>query len=278
MENDDWVKFGWVLWASRKEGRQQFVLERYQQAWRSIYETDPPLDSDGGPVNFLHNPQYTCRHPIPWLDTALKDGPAVQPQPPAKREVRSATPPGSDFQPVAGPSTFTTVEEDIQTGASPIDPLPSSPRAPSTPDVPPTEDQPAETVLDRLLKNSPCHIESVSAFTLIKGGLFPGYREYLVRPNKKCLRVVFPIIPQYRILNKTQKSTPYISSMDISVDDADVICQVDPECLYAADDQGNCAEGQFRYFCSSWVCGYYFLFFYMYIFFTFEYSSLWLWS
>jgi hypothetical protein len=266
MENDDWVKFAWVLWASRRLGRQQFVLEHYEQAWRSIYKSDPPLDSDGGPVNFLHNPQYTCHLPIPWLDTALKDGPAVQPQPPAKQEVRLATLPVSDFQPVAGPSTFTAVDEDMQTGASPIITLPPSPHARSTPDIPPAEEQPADTVLDGLLKNTPCHIESVASFTLIKGGLFPGYREYLARPNKKCLRVVFPIIPQYHISNKNQKSTPYISSMDISVDDADAITQVDPQCLYMADDQGDCPEGQLRYFCSSWVCVYFILFCFLLMF------------
>jgi hypothetical protein len=248
MENDDWVKFGWVLWASRKEGRQQFVLERYKQAWTAIYDTEPLLDSDGGPVNFLHNAQYTCHKPIPWLAAAVEGGPAVQPgtRPSISEvEVRLATPPGSYPQPEAGPSNLA--------GDSAINSIPPSPRACSTP---PTDDQPTEAGLADLLKASPCQIQSVSPFTMIKGGLFPGFREYLANPNRKCLRVVFPIIPQYHIFDKNQKSTPYINVMDISEDDADAICQVDPECLYLAEDQGECVEGQVRYFCSSWVCGY----------------------
>jgi hypothetical protein len=218
------------------------------------------LGSDGSPVNLLHNQQYTCHKPIPWLAAALQDGPESSnsiSDLPSKPEVGDPT---TISHPEDGPSTTAATHLNIpqpwpERPASPANSVPPLPCGPSM------EEEPVEAGLDNLFRSSSCQLECVSPFTKIKGGCFPGFREYLTRPSKKCLRVVFPIIPQYNIFNKNFKSTPYINSMDISYDDADAIYQVEPQCLYAADDQGDCPEGQVRYFCSSWVSGYHFFLF-----------------
>lgn len=227
MENEDWVKFAGVLWSSRKGERQRLILERYKQAWTMIYNTDPLLNEDGGPENFLYNLQYTCRKPVPWLAAALEDGPGPAPGPPQREPGPSTSAPGpSDFyRPLSEPSSV---------------------------DHPPADDS-DDAGLDYLLRKSCPKIEAVAPFVTIAGTLFPGFREYLDNPNKPCVRVIFPIIPQYRIKLKNEMSTPYISCMELSPSDAEFISQVDPTCLYRAKEQRLCVEGQVRYFCSSWV-------------------------
>lgn len=274
MEDDDWVKFGLVIWAGRTEGRQQFALKRYQQAWKNLHKTEPPLDRKGRPKNFLHNEQYTCRKAVPWLATALEDGPledspddspddspsedgpALQP-----RTSTSIHHPPSNAEP--GPSTYRTASQEAGPSYSDVPepgPFPASPgnsmpspRGPSTPEVPPTKEEPVEASLDRLFKNSTYEVESIPPFSKIKGGFFAGFRDYLARPFKNCLRVIFPIIPQYQITNQNNKSTAYVNPMEISPADADAISQVDSKCLYRAENQAGCPKGQVRYFCSSWV-------------------------
>jgi hypothetical protein len=103
------------------------------------------------------------------------------------------------------------------------------------------------------LTNCPYKIDSLSPFPRIKDGFLSGFREYLNSGSFKCLRVIFPIIPQYRIKDRNQLSTPYINAMDLSPDDVEAISKVDQRCLYRANEQGDCSEGQVRYFCSSWV-------------------------
>src|SRR6266705_1754324 len=79
MEDDDWVKFGYVIWKGRSGLRQDQVLQLYQRAWRNIYNSQAPLDGPG-PVNFLNNPQYVLSKPVPWLG-ALAPNLAAPPQP-----------------------------------------------------------------------------------------------------------------------------------------------------------------------------------------------------
>lgn len=253
MEDDDWVKFASVLWSSRKGDRRSFVLQRYQQAWRTIYQADPPLNSDGGPVNFLHNPQYTCRKPVPWLSAALDDSDGLAPEQlhePGPSSTSAAHLPASPG-PQPGPSASAPSQGFLQPDRSPsairmpnLSP-PFSPLEPSTDSI--------DAELDSLFRQSSVELECVSPFARIKDSFFPGFAEYLSNTTKPRLRVIFPLIPQYRIIKKDQMSTPYISCMELSPDDVEFITRVDSQCLYRADEQGNTAADQVRCFCSSWV-------------------------
>lgn len=260
MESDDWVKFGWVLWSGRKDERQNLVMNFYQEAWKKNYNTDAVLNEDGSPANFLRDAQYTCRKPVPWLAALLEEDPkSSEPPPPPQQQQQPRARPQEP-----GPST-SAVELPDSPGPQPApspSPGPSNapflgPSSPFEPLAAGLDHSPASDFVDgelaSLLRKSSPKIENGGSFPMIVGSFFPGFTKYLANPTKPRLRVVFPLIPQYRIEVKNQMCTPYISCMDLSQVDVDYFNSVDPECLYLSDEQRNCEPGQVRYFCSSWV-------------------------
>ena len=264
MEDDDWVKFAWPLWISRKGERQAFVLQRYQQAWRKIYGTNPLLNADGSPFSLVYDAQYTCRMSVPWLAAAMEDGPALNQMPgPGPAPPSPPSPPSPSAAPLSLPAS-PGPQAGPSASSAPSAPSPPSPAfdqsaiqtpllsRPPSPLEPPTTTRIDETLESLLRKSSP-EFHSVGHFTKINGGFFPGFAKYQAETAKPRLRVVFPLIPQYRIYQQNQMSTPYINCMELSPDDVEFITNVDSRCLYRADEQGHTEAGQIRCFCSSWV-------------------------
>lgn len=279
MGSDDWVKFGAAIWAGRSQQRQQLTLDFYKAAWTKLYKTDPLLNSDGGPANFLHNPQYTCSKPVPWLAAALAEDPTGSSNSndagedafnletgPSTTAVPNPSPteaePGSsnnivdevaaDLEP--GPSTAVAANRvlaEVEPGLSRT--LATSPAVFQQEAGPDVGDIDYNPLLQDLLRNCPYKVDAMSPFPKIKDGFFPGFRQYLEGASFKSFRVIFPIIPQYRIVSQNQHTTAYINFMDLGPGDVEAISEVDPQCLYRSEDQKDCAEGQVRYFCSSWV-------------------------
>jgi hypothetical protein len=227
MENDDWIKFGYVIWASATDVLKTQALQSYRRAWKSLYDSEPMLEGDG-PVDFLNNPKYTCSHLVPWR-------PRVEARFSVQVPEASTSTPSPRRQP------------------APVSPFPTGP-APSFSPLPhPADDKPNESLLGQL-KAASFDAAYDSPYPRIKNGLFPGFCKYIDNPAKKMrLRVVFPIIPQYRIINQDDKPTSDVSTIEISQADFMAISKHEPNCLYAAADQSKCARGKTRYFCSSWV-------------------------
>jgi hypothetical protein len=265
MESDDWVKFGAVIWANRSQQRQQLTLDFYKAAWRKRYHTEPLLNSDGGPADFLYNPQYTLSKPVPWLAAALAEDCA------ALSTSNIADEDTSHLEP--GPSTTATaIQVPIEAEAGPSMPGRSATRPATRPanilpsdspisspcfDTPPNVgeiyDISCNPSLQDILSNCPYKVDTLSPFPKIKDGFLPGFQQYLEDASFKRLRVIFPIIPQYRIQSQTNRSTPYINLIEMSPKDVGAISEVDPQCLCLSADQNDCQAGQVKYFCSSWV-------------------------
>jgi hypothetical protein len=228
LENDDWVKFGHVLWASRGGERQRHVLGLYQKAWRAIYSSEAPL-VDGGPVNFLRNPQYTCAKPIPWLSRALAEDDEL---PEEHSGFQMPADPADPAQ--AGPSTSLRGE----------DPAPASSGSRGG----------LDESLEMALNSVQCNVIHYP-LPKIQDGFFPAFPSYLEQPSEphQRLRVVFPIVPPYMIYVRDYKPTPDINLMKIDREDIQEISQADSHCFYPAKDQVGCPPGRVRYFCSSWV-------------------------
>jgi hypothetical protein len=282
LGSDDWVKFGAVIWAGRSLQRQQLTLDFYKAAWTKLYETDPLLNRDGGPANFLHNPQYTCSKPVPWLAAALTEDPADSStfnnaeEDTFNLETGPSTTTALDPSPTeAEPGSSSNIVDEVATNLEPgpsttvaadraltdVEPGPSRTLATSPavfqqeagPDVGEAYHLGFNPLLQDLLRNCPYKMDALSPFPKIKDGFFPGFRQYLEGASFKRFRVIFPIIPQYRIQSRNQQTTPYINFMDLSPGDVEAISEADPQCLYRSDDQKDCPEGQVRYFCLSWV-------------------------
>jgi len=236
MENDDWVKFGYVLWATRNGVRKGHVLELYGNAWKKIYSSEPLLE-DGGPVNFLWNPQYTCAKPVPWLSVALAED--IEAPIGGYASTNPAGPPNPTSLPdTAGPSDI------AKSGPSP---------SPQSDDQVPAISGSQDSDLDKVLKSVQCKVIH-QAPPRIQDGFFPGFVSYLeASESHQRLYVVFPIIPQYRIDHQDYKPTSDVSLMELDPDDVEEINKAERGCLYAAKDQANCQPGRLRYFCSSWV-------------------------
>ncbi len=222
------MKFGYVLWATRYGARQGHVLELYGNAWKKIYSSEPLL-KDGGPVNFLRNPQYTCAKPVPWLSGALAEGDEV----PASH---------SDPPNPAGPSDLAKPGPSISPQREDQAPAPSG-----------SQDGENEN-LDKVLKSVQCKVIH-HAPPRIQDGFFPGFVSYLEESSESHQRlcVVFPIIPQYVIYPQDYKPTSDVSMMELDPDDVEEINRAERGCLYPAKDQAECQPGRVRYFCSSWV-------------------------
>lgn len=68
MQDDDWVKFGAVLYLSKKGARRAEVLERHQQAWRTLYQQEAPLDHESKPIDRVGDSNFRCAGQLPWFD------------------------------------------------------------------------------------------------------------------------------------------------------------------------------------------------------------------
>jgi len=224
MENDDWIKFGYEIWASEKGARKKQALQLYETAWTIIFKSEPGLDK-GGPVNFLDNTQYGCSKPVPWR-------PEV--------EVRFSDP-------------FTQTSTTVTLTADPVAHLPQI-EPPLAAAVVGTDDV-VDQELNNLWKNASIETVFETTFPRIKDGFFPGYLQYLEahESQKPRLRATFIIIPQYTVLRHNNKPTCDVSAVQIAPNDMNVINAEDPDCLYLADDQSECDAGKSRYFCNSWV-------------------------
>jgi hypothetical protein len=66
------------------------------------------------------------------------------------------------------------------------------------------------------MRNCTYEIGNLISFPSIEGSYLTGYPEYLEDASFQRIRVVFPIIPQYRIASRDEKSTPYLARMDLS--------------------------------------------------------------
>jgi hypothetical protein len=227
MENDDWVKFGHVLWASHTGNGKKQILDRYKKAWRSIYNSQPRLEKQG-PVDLLHDPKYTCHKPVPWrteVEGRFSD-PFVRQAP--STSAASASAPAPDL---------------------PIDPPPTL----SVPVVA-EADLSLDMELNNLLKKARPDIAYGTPFPRLKGGFFPGFQNYLTGHNPKLrVKVIFPIIPQYIL--PEQQDAPSCDAGSIQVDNADVemLSEAEPGCIIIDQDQTNCPIGKRRILCNSWV-------------------------
>jgi len=206
------------------------VLHLFQSAWRRSLDKEPELEN-GGPVDLLDDPHFSCSKPVPW-----------------KLEVEKRFALFSDSESLPGPVPG---------------PVPGPGPAPG-----PSRSDSAHTILPKHIHNSPDaelaqKLKTISFdviyntnFPRIKGGFFPNFVPNLHNRNKHRLTVVFPLIPQYVIPHVTDHDDPSaeISVLEIDQSDYDAIAKHEPLCLRRAADQSKCAENKTRYICSSWVC------------------------
>lgn len=227
MENDDWIKFGYVIWASVTGDLKAQALRYYTQAWISLYHSEPMLQDDG-PVDFLNDLRYTCSKLVPWRPAVEARFSALVP------EASTSNPPPQRLP-------------------APASPFPIGPAPTFNPFPQPAYNKPSEILLGQLKAASFDAIYE-SPYPRIKGGFFPGFPKYIDNSAKKMrLRVVFLLIPQYRIVDRDKKPAADVSTVEISDADFKAISLHEPDCLYEAADQSKCARGKTRYFCSSWV-------------------------
>jgi hypothetical protein len=187
MEDDDWIKFGYVIWASQKGSLKAQAFDSYKAAWQSLYHSDARVEKNG-PVDFLHDPQYTCHKPVPWR-------PQV--------EARFA-PPQEDTDADAGPSTFTP----------PCTPA----RAPPPALAPSQLADKWDDSLSNLLKNASSELLFDSNYPRLKGGLLPGFLNYIENKQKKTrLQAVFVIIFLSTRSTSRMKSQPPTSASSKSI-------------------------------------------------------------
>ena len=172
------------------------------------------LCHDGGPINFLNNPSYTCSKSVLWR-------PEVE---------------GRFFNPVDS-SSSTSI---------PIRPTSGIESIPKQPDH--------HDPIFQLLQTVSFTAIYETSFPRIKDGLCPGFLDYTKHHSPKtCLEVVFPIIPQYFIVHQDEQPISDVSALEIDPEDVELISRVEPRCLYRATDQSSCIPGKVRYYCASWV-------------------------
>ncbi len=255
MENDDWVKFGFVIWNTRDGKHKDHVLELYQRAWRQIYKSEPLL-VNGGPADFLPNPQYICQKPVPWLPAVnaaiipastaahsapLQSQPGMLTSPHIRVDQSSAAGPVALSDPAALlPGTSTSCDSGMAYSSTPSDRSHTE-----------NYGNPDKRLEELLLSASPKIVYSL--FHKIQDGFFPGFDEHLANPSKTRLRAVFALMPQYSIFTQDNQPTPNVDFVDVDQEDMDVISKAQRGCLYRAKDQDGCAPGKVRCFCVSWV-------------------------
>jgi hypothetical protein len=229
IANDDWIKFGYVVWASSRNSDRKKVLALYKNAWSAIYDTDPLLEN-GHPVDFLHNPQYTCSQSVPWRPEVEARFIPLEPQPSTSK----------------APSSVPELPESTNS--------PQSLPAPSITKNATAEDLELPAKLIEVFGSVKFDIVLSGSFPKIKDGLFPGFLEHLDQDFQNArLRVFFPIIPQYIILNPNNVASTEISTIEIDSKDAMLLKEVEPNCIHLAKDQSKCHPNRVRYICKSWV-------------------------
>jgi hypothetical protein len=242
MLDDDWIKFGHSIWVKNRNKRKA-ILKKYKIAWTNIYQSKPLLQNDG-PMDLLDNPKYTCNGKVPWSQhvEARFALPMVHHAPTTSNAAASGPLPSASSSKTPSPATPS------------VDPL-------SYPNDIMLEDVNLEKMdreLDDALKAATCEIVLNTAYPRVKDGLLPGFVNYLSPNNaRRCLSVVFVIVPQYIITEFNDKPTCDISAVEVDQIDVDSFTKVEPNCMYRAKDQSNCTPGKVRYFCNSWVGPYF---------------------
>ena len=218
MEDDDWVKFGFTIWACRSGNQKTHALDSYKMAWTNIYHSNDML-VNGRPIDFLNNPQYTCSKPVPWRPEA---------------EARF--------------SDLSNMDEQMH-------PLSTSSQGArlAIPVLQPASDHDDDARLAKTLKSASFTAVYNTNCLRIKDGLLPGYVCYVSESPKSRLRVIFPLVPQYRIEKEDNQPGTEYSAVEMDKADYDIIAKEDKLCLYLAKDQTKCTPGKARYFCGSWV-------------------------
>jgi len=230
MANDDWIKFGYAIWASSRPSDRKKVLELYKNAWSTIYNTDPQLEN-GHPVDFLHNTKYTCRKSVPWRPEVEARFIPLEPLPSTSKAPSSA--------PKLLPESTNS--------------LPSQP-APSVTDNLIAEDLELHAKLTEVFKSVELDLTFSGSFHKIKDGLLPGFVPHLDQDFRNArLRGFFPFLPQFLIFNPNIVASAEISTVEIDSKDARCLKKVDPNCIHRAQDQSKCHPNKSRYICKSWV-------------------------
>ena len=226
MEPDDWIKFGYSLWAAHKGNRRDRILNQYQKAWSTSFDSEADLEG-GGPVDFLNNPQYCCRKSVPWRpEVEARFSNPLEVAIPCPQA--SVAPPSS---PQAGPSTGPSTHQAEDDHSVSLNELRAHLRAASYGTI------------------------YTTGFPRIEGGFFPGYLSYRGQPKTNPrLRVVFPLIPQY-FISDSDADGPSCDCCDMIVDkvDVDLIAKEDPRCVHPSLNRDPCEPGKVRARFNSWV-------------------------
>ena|SRR5260221_3257960 len=99
--------------------------------------------------------------------------------------------------------------------------------------------------VDAALKAVTYEIVLNTAYPRIKDGLLPGFVKYHSPSNtRRCLSIIFVILPQYNITERNDKLTCDISAVEVDQSNLNAFTKVEPNCMYHAKDQSNCASGK----------------------------------
>jgi len=199
------------------------VLQQYRASWTRLYEGDPPLENEA-PKDFYENTQYTCAGPIPWF-------------PCVKSSVSSQ-----------GPSSSLQCASTSHESHTPVL-VPSPNSSPPLPHV--SQDAgSSDGLLEQYLEQDHFKV-SLTIPSACIGNLNPGYKEYLLSPSKKRLRVIFILVPQYELdSNPTLSATVSLEEIDLAAMIA--IQQELPTCV-VKNTSKEAHDGKVWCFLSSWV-------------------------
>jgi hypothetical protein len=254
LEDDEWIKFGRVIYDSREGERKKDVLERYKIAWTAVNRSPPPaLLDNGAPVNFLSNPAYTLSHRIPWFDQATFQAsvPLAAPRrTPAPAIASTSSGPGTSGVQTSSshPRSPNQTRINIQ-GQCPA--ISSTSSGSGTSGVQPSSSHSRSGVQPSSSHHgSQTKIDLRGQFPSIIGGLNNGFLEYLRSQDKLRIKVVFVLDPKFVC---TKKIDVYNCTVDIHPDDARAVMEEMSGCIHEDVDQQGCEPGQKRYICMSWV-------------------------
>lgn len=211
LKPKDWVKFAHDLSKGRKSGRQEDIIARYKEAWKELYDSQPPM-VDSFPKRFIADPNYQPEVDIPWFkqDHYQHLSETVGDAQNACKSISSSL----DQSTTLGP-LMQHLKEDI-------------------------------FELDMSYPNPG-----------IKGGLLDGFAAHLKSPISEKLRVVFIIVPEYR-LKKGYRENSAFSVASIGKEDHKKIYQACQNAIQKDKDQKGCKPGQIRCFMNGWVTTIYF--------------------
>lgn len=220
----DWVKFGHSLALGRSKGRQEDIIARYIEAWRELYDAEPPMVEDNTlPKCFLDDPQYQPEG-VPWF---------IQ-------ENSGTGTAGQDL--VAGPS-----DPMLQPALNPTSGL-----ALNSIGNPALDRESSLPSLIQYLKEDHFFVNMNYPNPGIKDGLHEGYADHICSAVHEKIRAVFIILPVQHPPRDYQEDSA-IASVEIGRNDYDKIRQVCSKAIYKDKNQRDCKEGQVRCFMDSWV-------------------------